>query len=304
MSETIIIDLGRIGRTNTHAHSDEMHQSEISLWSEIISGLSFRSYYHEGVLAEIQADWAPVRKHLIEDEAREKEFQRLLEEKGDAAWSIFDPARENPKVSFLVTINGSNNLSKYPWYPVLFVEKYIYDIFLIANLALPGACEFLNARVPNARGMTGDRYGLSSYNFEEALYDHYDNKSTSIQILPLELVTNWYESLDLGVRLKAESPIEKAIFSLLHICKSEVDETSIIWIFHSLEAIYGTRVGEGFSNIIDRMAALLELNAKQKASAKKKLRLMYDFRSALVHGGYEVHHPLRNEVIDKRLNDD
>jgi len=304
MTETITIYLGRIGRTNAHDHSDEMYRSEISLWSEIIIGHSFKSYDHEGVIAEIQADWAPVRQHLIDDQDRENEFHRLLEEKGEAAWSIFDPSREDLKVSFLVTITGSNDLSKYAWYPVFFVEKYIYDIFIIANLALPGSCEFLNVRFPNERGLPSDPYGLTSYNFEEALYDHYDNKSTSIQILPLELVSHWYESLELGVRQKAESPIEKAIFSLLHVCKSEVDETSIIWIFHSLEAIYGTRVGEGFSNIIDRMGTLLELNGKQKAAAKKKLRSMYDFRSSLVHGGYQVHHPLRHEVIDKRLNDD
>jgi hypothetical protein len=304
ISETIIIDLGRIGRTQEHDRSDEMYELDISLWSEIIISHSFRSYYHDGVRAEVQADWAPVREHLVEDQDRDKEFHRLLKENSKAAWTIYDSSREYAKVSFLVRIDGSNDLSQYQWYPVFFVEKYIYDIFLIANLALPGSCEFLNVRFPNERGISSDRYGLSSYNFEEALYDHFYNRSTSIQLLPLELVAHWYESLGLGIRQKAESPIEKAIFSLLHICKSEIDETSIIWIFHSLEAIYGTRVGEGFRNIIDRMAILLELNPKQKASAKKKLRSMYDFRSSLVHGGYEVHHPLRREVIDKRLDDD
>ncbi|MCH8492738.1 MAG: hypothetical protein LAT53_05835 [Idiomarina sp.] len=303
-SQTIIIDLGVIGRANEHHQSDEMYKLEISLWSEIIANYSSRSYNHEGILAKVEADWSSVREHLSAAQNTNKEFHRLLKEKGEVAWAIYDSSLENPKVQVLVTLEGNNDLSKHKWYPVFFVEKYIYDTFFIANLALPGSCEFLNVRFPSERGVSTERYGLSSCFFEMALHDFFDNKDTSIQLLPLGLVADWYENLGLGVRQKADSSIEKAIFSLLHICKSDGDETSIIWIFHALEAIYGTRVGEGFSNIIDRMAILLELNSKQKASSKKKLRRMYDFRSSLVHGGYEVHHPLRNEVLDKRLNDD
>ncbi|KXG79305.1 hypothetical protein AXZ07_06975 [Pseudomonas mosselii] len=31
---------------------------------------------------------------------------------------------------------------------------------------------------------------------------------------------------------------------------------------------------------------------------------MYDYRSSFVHGGYRVHHPMKNEIMDQSLNED
>ena len=35
---------------------------------------------------------------------------------------------------------------------------------------------------------------------------------------------------------------------------------------------------------------------------KKQLRVLYDMRSAIVHGGFEVMHPMRDETLDERVN--
>ncbi|QYJ82011.1 HEPN domain-containing protein [Shewanella aegiceratis] len=302
--EEIVIDLGRIGRTNDHGQSDEIFIKEIELWGKINERLNSKSYTHDGVSAEIYTDWSPVIEELKKQQTREREFNKLLEENGEAAWEIYRFDIKEPKVKFLVSIQGKNEVSEYKWYPRFFVEKYLYDIFLIANLSLPGSCEFLNVRFISEREKESERYLLSSYNFEEALYNQLDGVRPSPICLPVSSVIDWYDNLDTGIKQKAESPIEKAIFSLLHLCKSDVDETSVVWLFHALEAIYGTRVGEGFSNLINRLSILLQLDSKEKAKTKKKLRSMYDYRSSIVHGGYQVHHPLRNEVIDKRLNED
>ncbi len=37
---------------------------------------------------------------------------------------------------------------------------------------------------------------------------------------------------------------------------------------------------------------------------KKRLREMYDYRSSFVHGGYRVHHPMKNEIMDQSLNEE
>jgi hypothetical protein len=41
---------------------------------------------------------------------------------------------------------------------------------------------------------------------------------------------------------------------------------------------------------------------KQFAILKKRLRELYDLRSAFVHGGLEIGHPIHSEVIDNRLD--
>lgn len=71
-----------------------------------------------------------------------------------------------------------------------------------------------------------------------------------------------------------------------------------------MESLLSTKVGENFSGIVRRASALLELDAKQKSYLQKILRRLYDLRSAFVHGGYEVPHPLHREPIDPRLDDD
>jgi hypothetical protein len=302
--EEIVIDLGRIGRTNDHDQSDEIFIKEIELWGTLNERLNSKCYTHDGVSAEVCTDWSPVIEELKKQRSREKEFNKLLEEKGEAVWEIYRSDRKDPEAKFLVSIQGKNEVSEYKWYPQFFVEKYLYDIFLIANLSLPGSCEFLNVRFISEREKEGERYLLSSFNFEEALYNQLDGVRPSPICLPVSSLIDWYDNLDTGIKQKAETSIEKAVFSLLHLCKSEVDEASVVWIFHALEAIYGTRVGEGFSNLINRLSILLQLDSKEKAKTKKKLRSMYDYRSSIVHGGYQVHHPLRNDVIDKRLNED
>jgi hypothetical protein len=300
----IVVDLGRIGSTFNHEQCDAIYENDIALWTDISQQINHKTYSHDGISAEVIADWEPVIDNFKKQQKREREFNKLLKEKGDAAWTIYKTELQDPKVSFTVTIKGKHELLKQDWYHRFFIEKYIYDIFLIANLSLPGSCEFLNARFTTKSGKDRERYNLSSYNFEEGLYRHLEGKSPSPTILPIRSVMEWYKEFDTGVRQKAETSIEKAVFSLLHLCKKDTDETSMIWIFHALEAIYGTKVGEGFSNLIDRISILLELNIEQKKKTKKKLRDMYDYRSSIVHGGYKVHHPLKNEVIDRNLTND
>lgn len=125
------------------------------------------------------------------------------------------------------------------------------------------------------------------------------------RILPLSSVVYWYKKLNMGIRQRAESGVEKAIFSVLHICcGADADVVWVIWAFHALEAIYGTKVGEGFTNLVERISTLLELDAQGKGMLKKRLREMYDYRSSFVHGGYRVHHPMKNEIMDQSLNED
>ncbi|WP_143504054.1 MULTISPECIES: hypothetical protein [unclassified Pseudomonas] len=194
-------------------------------------------------------------------------------------------------------------------HPHLFAEKYLYDIFFIMNMSVPGSCEFLNVRfyksadsVQVSRDVA--RFNLSSYNFEEGYFDCLNGKTFAPIELPLEQVNSWYQRLGLGVKQKADNQVARAIYALLHVCKSDIDINSIIWIFHALESIYTTRVGEGVPGIANRMIGLIDLDVSKKKAVTNNLRSLYNYRSAFVHGGYEVHHPMGSEVLDKRLDAD
>lgn len=207
-------------------------------------------------------------------------------------------------VSAKVIFNGSNRLINNRWYPRFFVERYLYDLFLLINLSTPGACDFLNIRFMNGGAEDDERLNLSSYFFEQYLYQSYTKRAVGNGTIPFMKVLEWYKGLGIGIKQKSDKKIEKALFSVLSISKSELSVATVIWIFHALEAIYGTRVGEGFTNLIGRISLLLELSEENKKNVKKKLRELYDIRSSFVHGGYQVLHPLINETIDKKLEDD
>jgi hypothetical protein len=47
---------------------------------------------------------------------------------------------------------------------------------------------------------------------------------------------------------------------------------------------------------------LLALQAEESRSLRKQMRLLYDIRSSIVHGGFEAIHPMHNELLDKRID--
>ncbi|MGN8031545.1 hypothetical protein ACTJKS_18315 [Pseudomonas sp. 22189] len=188
-----------------------------------------------------------------------------------------------------------------------FAEQYIYDIFFLANIALPGSCEFLAARFVDlyhpGEKHHHEKMNLSSYNFELSHLDFIKGEKFAPKVLALEDVISWYKKLGLGVTQIGDSKAARAIFALLHVCKSDMDITSIIWMFHAFEAIYVTRFGESVTGMVSRMMILLDLPESERKRLTKELRILYDQRSAFVHGGYRIHHPLNNEQLDPRLSD-
>jgi len=301
----IEIDLGRIGRTDSHDKWALIDNNDLNLWLKAEGILREATYLHDGVEARVNTDLSKITDWYKKHQSVNKMFQEALERGEKNLGKFLMPSIADEIVlSSEISLMGKNDISSYGWYPRFFVEKYIYDVFFIMNMSVPGSCEFLNLKIRDKDISTSERFYLSAYNFEEGYYNFLDKRKAAPIELPIETVACWYNELGIGVKQKADSNIEKAIFSLLHICKSDMDVTSIIWIFHALEAIYGTKVGESFTNLINRMSVLLELDKKNQKVVKKHLRELYDYRSSFVHGGYQVHHPMRQDVIDRRLDDD
>ena len=290
------------GRLDEHEQREEIKSGDMELLKQAISVIGPWHYMHGDVKIKIECDFSPfVEAYKINTESLNmaEAVRNLSIEQVESA--LF------PELEFVVrvTFESGADLGRQQWYASYFVEQFLYDIFFVLNIARPGVCDFLGVRIDAGRGLVTE-LRLSADCFESGFRSFLTGSSLfAPRILPLSSVVYWYKKLNVGVRQRAESGVEKAIFSVLHICcGTDVDVIWIIWAFHALEAIYGTKVGEGFTNLVERISTLLELDTQGKGILKKRLREMYDYRSSFVHGGYRVHHPMKNEIMDQGLNED
>lgn len=250
----------------------------------------------------IELDWQPVVVKL------EKDFKRTVKLYSGKEVAIGD-ILERVEVPAKVRITGTNELSKHQWAPKLFLENYVYEIFFTLNLSRPGVCDFFNLSLEGLENTHFEKLDhckyerISNYNLQFAWENSYRCLFPTLKEIPIADVIDWYNKIDIGMKQKASKPIEKTLFSFYHICKSEGGLSSIVWVFHALESIYSTKVGEGFSNLINRMSEVLNLDKKQISILKKNLRKLYDMRSSLIHGGYEIYHPMQNDIADRTLLD-
>lgn len=300
-SSLVAVRVGRSGRSYEPEQWERVYKDDIEFWEKATEVIGTWSYTHNNMRVSIECDFSSLAElhrlnYRINHAARhDMELAReLIESSMDAIVEFF----------VKVTLEGEEDLSKYKWYCSFFAEKYLYDVFFMMNVSRPGVCDFLNMRIDS--GVSGFTDMKISGSFFESSLLHETKKGTIAPItLPLLTVASWYRALNTGFSQKADSGVEKAVFSLLHICcGNDIDIAFVVWVFHALEAIYGTKIGESFTNLNERISTLLELDTHSKGSLKRNLRDMYDCRSSFVHGGYKVPHPMKNEVMDERLNSD
>ena len=301
MADTTTVDfalrsLAREGDEDWEA----IEPDHIAVWSKASELLAFRSYEHESCRAVVRINWTPLVQRLshLHDLRRTAHLTRSL---ASFDWS---PFWEKMTVQASVSLSGENRLSQYDWYPSFFAELYAYDVFTILNLAYPGSCNFFSLTISTKAGRVTHEPRLAGSAFDFAWVESRSGRWLSLKSLPLEEVLKWHSSLGLGTKQKAKTAVEKALFALLHLCRREDYSDTVIWIFYALEALVQTKVGESVSGLVRRLALLLSLDEPQKANLNRLLRELYDFRSAIVHGGYQVTHPIAQEVVDRRLEDE
>jgi hypothetical protein len=178
-------------------------------------------------------------------------------------------------------------------------ESAAYDIFVIMNIAAPGCCDFYRA------SLTGEtiepNVSLTNLQFESALRVWQTDGWPIIQYLNVLDVLKWYESVRPIASQLPDNPMERVIFALFHMSKNDVSPVEVMWLFYAFESLLQTKAGENFSSIVRRLCLLLDVNETQSSLVRKKMRELYDIRSAIVHGGFEVTHPMNDEQIDKRV---
>jgi hypothetical protein len=284
---------------STDDEHDRVHPIRKNFWNEEVKYLASFSYEHAGCAVNVKLDWTAFVERLRNSWAI---FEPLYSG-GTFDQAAYSRLPRETECSATVEITGENDFTKHWWYPRHFAELALYDAFICANLAFPGALDLYSARIPPSSSELGrpTELKLSSYNFEywwvESLRGHFPK----LKQLPLKAVREWYSLSGLAGRSKAQDGVDRAVFCLFHLCRSDNYIDGLIWVFHALEALLDTRVGENLSGMYRRITLLIDLSERDKKALKKKLKRAYDLRSAFVHGGYDIPHPAHNEVTDPAI---
>ncbi|MDE1226132.1 hypothetical protein MCT03_18255 [Vibrio aestuarianus] len=179
-----------------------------------------------------------------------------------------------------------------------YLHRYLLDLFIVCNLAAPGLVDFYNAKLDNDEKFTPIK--ISNFSFRCAMEKIESRQVPYVEYVDIRTCAEWYRSLNISTRVIASNSVEKAIFSLLHILRmDDYDISTVPWIFHALEAIYGTNAGRGFSDISNKVNFLLQVEERQQKRLKRKLRELNDLRSSFIHGGYNVSH-----IMNQNFNDE
>lgn len=293
--DKVLVELGPVPTNSVSDTGWEIADPAfIHAWTEIVEQTSVKIFDRDGGRRySLRVDWTPVLQRV----AHSYDVMRLIHgasssEEREKALNGFSTSK----------IAIEFQLEKPPGRPgpASIIEYYLNDIFLIMNISTPGSCDFMSAQLVSAPHASPMR--LSNYFFDVSWINAFEGKWPPIRFLSIADTRCWFERVRNEFSLVPKNSIERALFAILHICKSDLSPATIVWIFNALESFYGTRPGENFRALIERISLLLAPNTTELAYMKKAMRNLYDLRSAFVHGGLDIIHPVHDEAMDEEVD--
>ena len=171
-------------------------------------------------------------------------------------------------------------------------ERYVYDLFLLINLAVPGACDFYRLTCEDFDYLPPKRYSLSATLFDFSFSTMSHGNFFKAKFLDFDKVLDWYLKLNIGLKNLAIKPIERVIFSIIIITENSDDPATLVWIFNAIESLYSPGGGSSQSLLSKRIAQFLEVGANDLPKFKKSFKHLCDLRNSLFHSGFGVTHPV------------
>ncbi|MEA2463692.1 MAG: hypothetical protein QOJ98_1439 [Acidobacteriota bacterium] len=154
-----------------------------------------------------------------------------------------------------------------------FIELFFHEAFLLFNIAVPGS--FSGVIAPSGGELRINELALDARVFEQAWAASLRGRTKRIEMLPLAEVVAWYDSLGIGIGQIAANPTTKVLFHLLHLARvPEGDPISIVRLAQSLEAL-------GLTS-----------------------ETLFALRDAICDGSAPVIHPMFDDALDGRLEDE
>ena len=280
--------------TNDRGENYEYEKKVLALWKELPPFAKQFEFAVNDVKHTAKIDWSSVTT-LYEAQLDHYLSTSHIENRRSELHRLFF---KEAKIPIEIDCDDSESLNL----SLFSLESFLYDLFFVLNLSLPGSADFLNVRVGYSGAKIESDLKLSSYYFLDAFCT--SDLWPKLNFIGPEIALDWYRKVRGGLNQLPSNPAESAIFSILHICRSDGRPEDIIWIFYAFESLFQTRPGENKSAIIERVCLLLNPTDKQKKLLSKNLEDMYKYRSKFVHGGLQVIHPMHNEVVDSKVNDE
>lgn len=299
---THIFETRNYGRSIADDGWEKLDPEHIAVWKSALTLLGEREIRLPDFLLRIKADWTPIlRQHEQHYEVMKRIKKGYKGEKEFASIVKGFPNRA-AKVKFKTEIAETKKARSDLRHPIDYtIESYIHDCFLMLNLCAPGSCDFGRGTLSQTR--LPEEIILSNVHFEIALLGSFRTHWPEIRTLALAQTVDWFYSVRGGIGQVPKNPMEKVLFALLHIAKIDTNPMMVIWLFYAFESLFQTRVGENFSSLVRRIILLLELDADQSKILRQHLRSLYDMRSAIIHGGFEIAHPMHNEMLHRRVDE-
>jgi hypothetical protein len=308
-TETIeLVLLMQPSRSISDAHWEEIDAAHIEVWKKAASLFKSCTYDSEKRSVQIEFDWKPVVRRLRQHFSVMQRIHRPDIKDKYREYSEMKFPRRPVRVNCAVTVTPKKDKKANAAHVALFcTESFLYDMFLMLNLAAPGCCSLGSAVLQERQARptwAGHSLSLSEYSFDLAFLGGYEGKWPAPKKLDLEKVHTWYRSVRSGLNQMPENRAQKVLFALMHIAKSDLSLATVIWLFYALETLYDTQPGENRRALTHRIGLVLSPDDKQRAYLKRELRDLYDIRSGFAHGGREVAHPMNNEAVDERVSDE
>jgi hypothetical protein len=290
------------GRSVSDDDWETIEPVHIKLWRSAIELLSERNISARGTQYSVHIDWTPI---LLRHQRHHSAMKTLMRKKHASAEQALKKARfprraSRCRVNVVATPDEDTaagiNMAAHV------TECVLHDVFLMMNVAAPASCDFYRASLASP-GERDVNLSLSNVHFESSLLLHSDRSWPPCKVLDLSTVISWFDAVRPGPSQIPQNPMERVLFALLHMARMEMSPMIIIWLFYAFESLLQTNAGENFNAIVRRLALLLDADEKDTRTIRKELRDLYDIRSSVVHGGFEVAHPAHNEILDKRLDE-
>lgn len=287
----IIKEIFNVTVNHIFGQSDETPYEVVEIyrrtWEEIIDEYSEFTFELDDKIIEVSINWGSVRKRLQKVET--------MSGKGK------------------LVINLSTDNLRVPYNPRVYLSHFLalilHDIFLTANLAAPGCLDFYGAKYNSSTPEIGGRFmhelHYSSIFLNWAWTEIAEKYQWPvISRIPLREVIKWHKSLNIQARQIAEKSIERTLFALVHFCSEpSASPNTLLWLMHALEAIYDTPK-EAISQVLKRRIELtLGVPSTHSQVLRKEINKLYEVRSTFVHGDFDIHHPVKNERLDGKLDD-
>ena len=294
------IDINSFGR-DFGEHKKLMYDIDSSIWKTASTELKSRSFRIDSTNVTIEIDFSRAVEYTdywYNIFSTQSGLDRLINNPGSIKCiPVFFEA--------IVTIHDSHtDYFAYRNIIINYLKYFLHEIFLLTNLSSPGSSNFSSTTISSPSEINTQSISLSCYIFEQSWHKSLDKKWPTVTHLPLDIVTRWYNSLEIGTSQVGRNKLQKALFAILHIAKQDSFEPgSLIWLSHALEALYDVPPALSYNYLERRMLEFLQAPKKKETSLGKNIRLFYDEKNAFAHGAMEVIHPMGSVLSDNSLND-